>query len=65
MEKSHEFARRLEDVERADEPEADEHRPEAALRAAAVPVQASENGPEDEVGLLSGQPTRVCQEVRR
>ncbi len=58
-------ARRLEDVERAQEPEADEHRAEAAMRAAAVPVQADENRPEDEVGLLDSQPPRVAQEVGR
>ena len=45
------------------EPDGDHDRAEAALGPPPKPVQPSEHGPQDEVGLLSGEPARIRQEV--
>ena len=59
------IAGRLEDVERADDPPADQQRAERALRALPYPIHARQHRPDDEVGLLGRKPFGIAQEVRR
>ena len=57
-------ARRLQDVDRIEKAENDEHQPEAALRPLVTPVQADADRPDDQVDLLKREPARIREEVR-
>ena len=55
---------RLQEVRGVHQSDGDQQPPEAAAWPPPAPVQAGQDRPEDEIGLLDGEPARVGQEVR-